>query len=331
MNSIVNNLFRLSRIPCNAALVPNSNVLLRPLSTIPNAPRQLKERTINPKTSNAQAQRPSNDRMQVQQRQQQQQQQQQPRITKEVPQLDSKKKFNNAAPEVKKRLPVKNADAEDEDDHTDDDDSDSDDNEVEAKGKRSVPPGEKKERQIGPIMNEKIKALKVRLVMEGQGNEVMDTAEALKKAKELKLDLLLVDEKADPPVCKMLDYRKFMEEQKAKEYHRKKERKAKEKASSTSSRLKIIRFGTNIGDHDFERKFNEVKELLEEKSPARVKILLRKVEGMSLEKRQQAAIALLKRIEVGVKDIGKEAIETRAIKGTAEVSSMFVPIKMKKN
>jgi translation initiation factor IF-3 len=66
--------------------------------------------------------------------------------------------------------------------------------------------------------------------------------EALSKAEELGLDLVEISPNADPPVCKIIDYKKFLYEQK------KREKAMKDKASKVV--VKEIRFGTNTDDHD---------------------------------------------------------------------------------
>jgi len=73
--------------------------------------------------------------------------------------------------------------------------------------------------------------------------EVYQTKEVLDWAKEMELDLVEISPKADPPVCKIIDYQKFL-------YNRKK--KAKElKAKTVKTVIKEIRFGPNTDDHDF--------------------------------------------------------------------------------
>ena len=79
---------------------------------------------------------------------------------------------------------------------------------------------EKEEHKI----NEKIDAREVRLVFEGSEPQVVSTSEALKMAEEQELDLVEISPNAVPPVCKIMDYRKFLYNQKRKQ----KELKAKQ-------------------------------------------------------------------------------------------------------
>ena len=84
--------------------------------------------------------------------------------------------------------------------------------------------------------------------------DVYPLSQALKIAEELSLDLVEISPKADPPVCKVIDYSKFKYEQK------KKQKEIKAKAQKTV--VKEIRFGPNTDDHDFNFKLNHAKKFL---------------------------------------------------------------------
>ena len=101
-------------------------------------------------------------------------------------------------------------------------------------------------------INEQITAQQVRLVGENIPEPgVYPIAKALKLADELELDLVEISAQADPPVCKILDYEKFL-------YQRKK--KAKEMKSNASKVvIKEIRFGPNTDEHDFQFKLKHAK------------------------------------------------------------------------
>ena len=75
---------------------------------------------------------------------------------------------------------------------------------------------------------------------------IYSTREALAKAEELELDLVEISPKADPPVCKIIDYKKFLYEQKKREKVM--------KAKATKVIVKEIRFGPQTDDHDYEFK-----------------------------------------------------------------------------
>jgi len=107
-------------------------------------------------------------------------------------------------------------------------------------------------------INDKILVREIRLVQEGQEPQVMSTSDAIKLADEQGLDLVEISPKANPPVCKILDYKKFLYNQK---------RKQKElKAKQSKVVLKEIRFGPNTDDHDFDFKLAHAKKFLEDGS-----------------------------------------------------------------
>lgn len=102
-------------------------------------------------------------------------------------------------------------------------------------------------------------------------------------AEEQGLDLVEISPNADPPVCKILDYKKFLFEQKKKQ----KELKAK----ATKIVVKEIRFGPNTDDHDFEFKLKHAKQFLEQGAKVRAFVFFR---GRSIVYKDQGEILLLK-------------------------------------
>jgi len=86
--------------------------------------------------------------------------------------------------------------------------------------------------------------------------DVYDTREVLRWAQEMEMDLVEISPKADPPVCKITDFNKFIYEKK------KKEKEIKSKASKTV--VKEIRFGPNTDDHDFDFKLKHAMKFLED-------------------------------------------------------------------
>lgn len=116
-------------------------------------------------------------------------------------------------------------------------------------------------------INEHIRIPKIRLVgdnldkvsaVAGKPVEVgiYSTNQVYRWAQELELDLVEISPKADPPVCKIIDYKKFIYDQK------KKEKELKAKTAKTV--IKEIRFGPNTDDHDFEFKLKHARKFLEE-------------------------------------------------------------------
>ena len=93
---------------------------------------------------------------------------------------------------------------------------------------------------------------------------IISTSEALKKAEELGLDLVEITAKVDPPVCKIIDYQKYLYQQK---------KRAKEmKANSTKVVIKEIRFGPNTDEHDFQFKLKHAIGFLQEGSKVKASV-----------------------------------------------------------
>jgi translation initiation factor IF-3 len=112
---------------------------------------------------------------------------------------------------------------------------------------------------------------------------VLPIREAITLAEGLQLDLVEISPNADPPVCKIIDYRKFLYEQKKKD----KELKAKQ----SKVVLKEIRFGPNTDEHDFNFKLNHAKKFLEEGAKVKAYVFFR---GRSIVYKEQGEILLLK-------------------------------------
>lgn len=96
---------------------------------------------------------------------------------------------------------------------------------------------------------------------------IFQLRDALHKAQELELDLVEISPKANPPVCKILDYKKFLYEQKKKQ----KEIKAK----TAKVVVKEIRLGPNTDEHDFNFKLNHAKKFLEEGAKVKVDVFFK--------------------------------------------------------
>ena len=132
-------------------------------------------------------------------------------------------------------------------------------------------------------INERITAQRVRVVGENIKVDVYPIAQAIKLAQEQGLDLVEISPKADPPVCKVVDYSKFKYEQKKKQ---------KEiKANAQKSVLKEIRFGPNTDDHDFNFKMKHAENFLKE--GAKVKAYVH-FAGRSIVYKERGEILLLK-------------------------------------
>ncbi|MGB0391748.1 MAG: translation initiation factor IF-3 [Salibacteraceae bacterium] len=133
-------------------------------------------------------------------------------------------------------------------------------------------------------INGKITARQVRLVGGEDGDAgVVSTRDALKQAEDAGLDLVEISAKTDPPICKILDYKKFLYDQKKKQ----KEIKAK----TTKVSIKEIRFGPNTDDHDYEFKKKHAVKFLEEGSKLKAYVFFK---GRSIVFKEQGQILLLR-------------------------------------
>ena len=123
----------------------------------------------------------------------------------------------------------------------------------------------------------------MRVVGEGVDNEIHSIIDALRFAVEMGLDLVEISPNANPPVCKLMDYKKFLFDQKKKQ----KEIKAK----TTKVVIKEIRLGPQTDDHDFEFKLNHAKRFLEDGAKVKVDVFFH---GRSIAYKDQGEIILLK-------------------------------------
>ena len=140
-------------------------------------------------------------------------------------------------------------------------------------------------------------------------------AKALALADELELDLVEISAKADPPVCKILDYQKYLYQQK---------KKAKEmKSNSAKIVLKEIRFGPNTDEHDFQFKLKHAQEFLQEGSKVKATIFFR---GRSIQFAEQGEKQLL-RFAVELEDSGRA--ENMPVLEGKRMTMIIAPIKKK--
>ena len=133
----------------------------------------------------------------------------------------------------------------------------------------------------------------VRLVGENIEGGVYPTRKALEIAEELELDLVEISPNATPPVCKVIDYKKFLYEQKKRD----KEMKAK----ATKVVIKEIRFGPQTDDHDYEFKKKHGEKFLKEGSKVKADVFFK---GRSIIYKDQGEILLL-RLATDLEDYGK--------------------------
>lgn len=165
-------------------------------------------------------------------------------------------------------------------------------------------------------INEEITVSRVRLVGENVPEQgVFPTSEALKLADSLGLDLVEISAKADPPVCKILDYQKYLYQQK---------KKAKEiKANAAKIVIKEIRFGPNTDEHDFQFKLKHAQEFLQEGSKVKASVFFK---GRSILYADQGEKLLL-RFAVELEDYGR-AEQMPKLEGKRMIM-MISPVKKK--
>lgn len=132
-------------------------------------------------------------------------------------------------------------------------------------------------------INERIRAREVRVVGEGIETGVYPIEKALAIAKEMELDLVEISPNAEPPVCKVVDYKKFLYDQK------KKQKELKAKAAKTV--IKEIRFGPQTDDHDFNFKKNHAIKFLQDGSKVKAFVFFK---GRSIIFKEQGEILLLR-------------------------------------
>jgi translation initiation factor IF-3 len=123
----------------------------------------------------------------------------------------------------------------------------------------------------------------VRVVGDEIKGEVMSIQDALRLADKLELDLVEISPNADPPVCKIVDYQKFLYQQKKKQ----KEIKAK----TTKIVVKEIRFGPNTDDHDYNFKLKHAIKFLDEGAKVRAYVFFK---GRSILFKEQGEVLLLR-------------------------------------
>jgi translation initiation factor IF-3 len=133
-------------------------------------------------------------------------------------------------------------------------------------------------------INNRIRAKVVRVVGDNVKNQgVYSIEDALKLADEMELDLVEISPKADPPVCKIIDYQKFLYQQKKKQ----KELKAK----TQKVVVKEIRFGPNTDEHDYQFKLNHAKKFLEDGAKVKAFVFFK---GRSILFKEKGEILLLR-------------------------------------
>jgi translation initiation factor IF-3 len=131
-------------------------------------------------------------------------------------------------------------------------------------------------------VNEQIRAREVRIVSDG-GAEVMPTRQALDLARQQGVDLVEISPNAQPPVCRIIDYSKFLYQQK------KHQKEMKQKQAKVD--IKEIRFGPQTDEHDYQFKLKHAKEFLNGGNKVRAYVFFR---GRSILFKEQGEVLLLR-------------------------------------
>ena len=173
-----------------------------------------------------------------------------------------------------------------------------------------------KKKDDGVCINEAITASRVRLVGDNIPQPgIYTVSAAMKLADELQLDLVEISAKADPPVCKIMDYQKYLYQQK---------KKAKEmKANAAKVVIKEIRFGPNTDEHDFQFKLKHAQEFLSEGAKVKAYVFFR---GRSILFSDQGEKLLL-RFAVELEEYGR-AEQMPKLEGKRMIM-MIAPLKKK--
>ena len=122
---------------------------------------------------------------------------------------------------------------------------------------------------------------------------VYPTNEAMKMADEQELDLVEISPKADPPVCRIIDYQKFLYQQKKKQ--------KEQKQKSVQVAVKEVRFGPNTDEHDYQFKLKHAEKFLKEGDKVKAFVFFK---GRSILFKDKGEILLL-RLAQDLEEIGK--------------------------
>ena len=140
-----------------------------------------------------------------------------------------------------------------------------------------------KESKDQHAINDRIRAKEVRLVGDNVEQGVYSLAEALRIADEMDLDLIEISPNAVPPVCRVLDYQKFLYQQR--------KRLKEQKAKSTKVVVKEIRFGPQTDDHDYNFKLKHAQGFLSDGDKVKAYVFFK---GRSILFKEQGEVLLLR-------------------------------------
>ncbi len=163
--------------------------------------------------------------------------------------------------------------------------------------------------------NDQIHAREVRLVGDNVEQGIYPLQKALRIAREQELDLVEISPTANPPVCRVLDYQKFLYQQKKKQ--------KEQKAKATKVVVKEIRFGPQTDEHDYNFKLKHAVGFLQEGSKVKAYVFFR---GRSILFKEQGEVLLL-RFANDLEEYGK--VEMMPVLEGKRMTIMLSPLKPK--
>ena len=163
------------------------------------------------------------------------------------------------------------------------------------------------------VINEHIRAREVRLVGDNVEQGIYPLHQALKIAEQQELDLIEISPNAEPPVCRILDYQKFLYQQK--------KRQKEQKAKAAKVVVKEIRFGPQTDDHDYNFKLKHAMGFLKEGSKVKAYVFFR---GRSILFKDQGEVLLL-RFANDLEEYGK--VEMMPVLEGKRMTIMLTPLK----
>lgn len=170
----------------------------------------------------------------------------------------------------------------------------------------------------GPRRNDRIRVPEVRVVgSDGKQIGVMNTREALAMAQKVGLDLVELSPNARPPVCRILDYGKYMYELSKKD---------KDKKSTSSSKMKEVKFRVRIDQHDFITKLRRAEEFLDKGSKLKMTLSFR---GREMQHSELGFDVVKKAIE-GLIHIGQADSPPRLVGRNITLTMSPLPTNKKK-
>ncbi len=163
------------------------------------------------------------------------------------------------------------------------------------------------------VINERIRAREVRLVGDNVEPGIYPIEKARELAEEQELDLVEITAQADPPVCRIIDYQKFLYQQK--------KRQKEQKAKAAKVVVKEIRFGPQTDDHDYNFKLKHAIGFLKEGSKVKAYVFFR---GRSILFKEQGEVLLL-RFANDLEDYGR--LESMPVLEGKRMTIMMAPLK----